>query len=148
MVAHSGVFSPQARRIPSRRAAPLCLPRLLCPPPPVQGYLAHKKHPPPRTLQKDYLGSCLVPSPRLLSTTLKLMYRVASLVPSIRRGGAADYERGTPVARRLIDSCITQLKAQGPSRTCNESQEEEKEVARRRRARGADLGVRESAVGV
>ena len=28
---------------------------------------------------------------------------------------------------RLIDSCITQLKAQGPSRTCNESKEEEKE---------------------
>ena len=26
----------------------------------------------------------------------------------------------------LIDSCITQLKAQGPSRTCNESKEEEK----------------------
>ena len=25
----------------------------------------------------------------------------------------------------LIDSCITQLKAQGPSRTCNESKEEE-----------------------
>jgi len=25
---------------------------------------------------------------------------------------------------RLIDSCITQLKAQGPSRTCDESQEE------------------------
>jgi len=25
---------------------------------------------------------------------------------------------------RLIDSCITQLKAQGPSRTCNESNEE------------------------
>ena len=31
---------------------------------------------------------------------------------------------------RLIDSCITQLKAQGPSRTCNESKEgkEEEEV--------------------
>ena len=29
----------------------------------------------------------------------------------------------------LIDSCITQLKAQGPSRTCNESKEEE-EVCR------------------
>ena len=29
---------------------------------------------------------------------------------------------------RRIDSCITQLKAQGPSRTCNESQEEEEEV--------------------
>jgi len=26
---------------------------------------------------------------------------------------------------RLIDSCITQLKAQRPSRTCNESKEEE-----------------------
>ena len=25
---------------------------------------------------------------------------------------------------RLIDSCITQLEAQGPSRTCNESKEE------------------------
>jgi len=28
---------------------------------------------------------------------------------------------------RLKDSCITQLKAQGPSRTCNESTEEEGE---------------------
>jgi len=27
---------------------------------------------------------------------------------------------------RHIDSCITQLKAQGPSRTCNESKGEEK----------------------
>ena len=27
---------------------------------------------------------------------------------------------------RIIDSFITQLKAQGPSRTCNESKEEEK----------------------
>ena len=26
---------------------------------------------------------------------------------------------------RLIDSCSTQLKAQGPSRTCNESKEDE-----------------------
>ena len=26
---------------------------------------------------------------------------------------------------RIIDSCITQLKAEGPSRTCNESKEEE-----------------------
>ena len=30
---------------------------------------------------------------------------------------------------RLIDSCITQLKAQGPSRTCNESKEKKKTVA-------------------
>ena len=28
---------------------------------------------------------------------------------------------------RLIDSCITQLEAQGPSRTCDESKEEEEE---------------------
>ena len=31
---------------------------------------------------------------------------------------------------RLIDSCITQLTAQGPSRTCNESKEEEEELMR------------------
>jgi len=35
---------------------------------------------------------------------------------------------------RLINSCITQLKAQGPSRTCNESNEEE-----RRNQMGEDL---------
>ena len=28
---------------------------------------------------------------------------------------------------RLTDSCITQLKAQGPARTCNASNEEEEE---------------------
>jgi len=31
------------------------------------------------------------------------------------------------LGQRLIDSCITQLKAQGPSRTCNESKEDEEE---------------------
>ena len=31
---------------------------------------------------------------------------------------------------RIIDSCITQLKAQEPSRTCNESKEEEEEASR------------------
>ena len=40
---------------------------------------------------------------------------------------------------RLIDSCITQLTAQGPSRTCNESKEEDRDEPRRvggrRRAR-------------
>ena len=38
-----------------------------------------------------------------------------------RRRGAGSY-------LRLIDSYITQCKAQGPSRTCNESKEEEEEV--------------------
>ena len=32
---------------------------------------------------------------------------------------------------RLIDFCITELKAQGPSRTCDESKEEEEEVGER-----------------
>ena len=40
---------------------------------------------------------------------------------------------------RLIDSCITQLKAQGPSRTCNESKEEEKHLWDGGRQRGAWL---------
>ena len=39
---------------------------------------------------------------------------------------------------RLIDSCITQLKAQGPSRTCNKSKEE------KRRRRGLQGEVYES----
>jgi len=40
---------------------------------------------------------------------------------------------------RLIDSCITQLKAQGPSRTCNESKEEEED--RRDNPRGVNGGL-------
>ena len=44
----------------------------------VQGYLAHKKHPPPRTPHKDYLGSYGGPG----------------------GGGAVSYERGTPVGMR------------------------------------------------
>jgi hypothetical protein len=37
----------------------------------------------------------------------------------------SDSEAGSYL--RLIDSCITQLEAQGPARTCNESEEEEEE---------------------
>ena len=36
---------------------------------------------------------------------------------------------------RLTDSCITQLKALGPARTCNESKEEEEKV------QGSGFGV-------
>ena len=48
----------------------------------------------------------------------------------VLRGGAFSFQRGIPVSEagsylRLVDSCITQLKAQGPSRACNESKEEE-----------------------
>ena len=38
---------------------------------------------------------------------------------------AVPRERLPDESSRLIDSCITQLKAQGPSRTCNDSKEEE-----------------------
>jgi len=41
----------------------------------------------------------------------------------LSRGGS---EAGSYL--RLIDSCITQLEAQGPARTCNESKEERKGV--------------------
>ena len=41
------------------------------------------------------------------------------------RGVILDRRRVERGPLRLIDSCITQLKAQGPSRTCNESKEEE-----------------------
>ena len=41
---------------------------------------------------------------------------------------------------RLIDSCITQLKAQGPFKTCNESKEEEAEGHRGGSGRRAELG--------
>ena len=42
----------------------------------------------------------------------------------------------------FIDSCITQLKAQGPSRSCNESKEEEEEVSM------SGFGVRVSGFGL
>ena len=37
---------------------------------------------------------------------------------------------------RLIDSCITQIKSQGSSRTCNESKEDEEEDIHLKRANG------------
>ena len=40
----------------------------------------------------------------------------------------------------FIDLCITQLKAQGPSRTCNESKEEEQEEVSGHSA-GCSLGI-------
>ena len=50
------------------------------------------------------------------------------------------FEAGSYV--RPIDSCTTQLEAHGPSRTCNESQKEEEELAEKdreiQRLRAAD----------
>ena len=47
---------------------------------------------------------------------------------------------------RLMDLCITQLKAQGPSRTCNESKEEEV-MGLGCRVWGAGFTVQDSLVG-
>jgi len=46
----------------------------------LQGYLAHKKHPPPRTLQWDYTYGPI----------------------AVLGGGAVSYERGTPVTRMIV----------------------------------------------
>jgi len=45
-------------------------------------------------------------------------------------GARSGRMRRRPAYLRLIDSCITQLKAQRPSRTCNESKAEEEEDLR------------------
>jgi len=45
--------------------------------------------------------------------------------PAIVSSSPSAKEAGSYLRR--INSCITQLKAQGPSRTCNESKEEEEE---------------------
>ena len=46
-----------------------------------------------------------------------------------RGGGLGEGDTSAGSYSRLIDSCITQLKAQGPSRTCNESKEEEEDTS-------------------
>ena len=48
-----------------------------------------------------------------------------SLVTGARLPDPSGSEAGAYL--RLIDSCITQLTAQGPSRTCNESNDEEED---------------------
>jgi len=57
---------------------------------------------------------------------LRLIHDLSQLRP-IHRPYGRQYRRDAEAGSylRLMDSCITQLKAQGPSRTCNESQEEE-----------------------
>ena len=61
--------------------------------------------------------------------------------------GNGDWHGGAGGASylRLIDSCITQLKAQGPSRTCNESKEEE--ACRGLRLRGGETRATDSKEG-
>ena len=51
------------------------------------------------------------------------------LGPTKRAGAKEIAEVDAPPGSylRLVDSCITQLKAQGPSRNCDESNKEEEE---------------------
>jgi len=59
---------------------------------------------------------CMAPS---ILTTPALHYRVGTTARPAR------FQAETGSYLRLIESCITQLTDQGPSRTCNESKEEE-----------------------
>ena len=83
----------------------------------------------------DWGFECRTSPPRAISSTV-FGVRSAGLLERVGLDGqvftemCSGSEAGSYL--RLKDSCITQLKAQGPSRTCNESKEEEEE----------DLGVR------
>ena len=57
--------------------------------------------------------------PRLIEDTLSI-----SGIGSCSKSVQLSISTETGSYFRLIDSCITQHKAQGPSRTCNESKEE------------------------
>jgi len=50
-----------------------------------------------------------------------LGFRVIKKKKKTRRHRWCEAGRGGSDPLRLIDSCITQIKAQGPCRTCNES---------------------------
>ena len=56
---------------------------------------------------------------------VRRVHRRTGSIPADNRGVVVT-EAGSYL--RLIDSCITQLKAHGPSRTCNESKEEEEDT--------------------
>ena len=95
------------------------------------------------TRPKDIFEQREWPCPRLSRTQQHTICRAR--FSSLERVGFGDrsiYSRGTKQELlgtrteagwylRLIDSCITQLEAQGPCRTCNESKEEDGPVPRR-----------------
>jgi len=73
-------------------------------------------------------GNGVFKAHRLLYSTLGLRVMCRSVMRIGRRSAVTEnITCGTEASSylRLIDSCITQLKVQGPSRTCNESKEEE-----------------------
>jgi len=94
------------------------------------------------TFQKWFRGGLVVKARRLLyHSTLGLRdikKNKKTTTPSSRLTASRYHSRAemcsgseTVAYLRLIDSCITQLKAQGPPRTCNESKEEEEATPER-----------------
>jgi len=66
---------------------------------------------------------------RLTRSTVISTYASELVVPpGLPRHGSPPVLSFVHLYVRLIDFCITQLKAQGPSRTCNESKEEEEDL--------------------
>ena len=79
-----------------------------------------------RNLHVVIVHALLSPVRLIRPTSLSLLPGLAGYFQRDLRGGSfamSGSEAGSYL--RLRDSCITQLTAQGPSRTCNESKEEE-----------------------
>ena len=78
----------------------------------------------------------LIPQPSFLLLNLLLLcsFLLLNLLLLLNHAVTPDHPAGERLAPEpcylwRIDSCITQRKAQGPSRDCNESKEEEEEEA-------------------
>jgi len=118
-------------------------------------FLTRRQRQSPRSFLTGLEGSCPTPISQHLAPRRKMSFqlRIATRHPgaarcalaaggprqeplppqdTIRRAFRSELCSGTEAGSfvRRIDSCITQLKAQGPSRTCNESKEEEDEAFR------------------
>jgi len=84
-----------------------------------KGYRAHKKNRAARTLGHSDALTLMIP--RVESQRIAIQCDSNNHFTQMCCGT----EAGSYLRR--IDSCITQLKAQGPSRTCNESKAEERD---------------------
>jgi len=72
----------------------------------------------------DHLRSSVVRSTRGILCLVTLPHQPLPFSDHPPRPLLAPTSNSKPPYLRLIHSCITQLKSQGPSRTCNESKEE------------------------
>jgi len=74
-----------------------------------------------------------------MKRVLKKKKRSRQSCRAFHKGSTLTSRKASPKSTR-IDSCITQLKAQGPSRTCNESKEEEEEHSHNTLVMGRSCG--------